>query len=147
MLWLMGLLSALSAGGGLLARFAVNRIWLRDFLERARHVRDDVVLELEQTVVDQLARARAADSLGGVEITDTEMRDIRDRGVKRLLELLGLAAVERALKLMGLPHLPEFVTGWAVTQVEAAVKRLSIAQAAAAVNGGTTLNFAPGMRP
>lgn len=131
--WIISLLTLLLGGGGWLAKLAAQRVWLRDFLDRVQKFREDVVLELEQTIIDKLDDARAPDSLGGEEVTAAEMLKIRDAGVAKLKDYLGVGAIERALKLMKLPvSLPGFIDSWLVTQVEAAVKRLSIQQAAAA---------------
>lgn len=145
--WICSLVTAMLGGGGWLARLIAQRAWLRDFLDRVRQFREDVVLELEQTIIDKLSAARAVDSAGGEEITAAEMLRVRDAAVARLKDYLGIGPIERALKLMHLPvGLPGFINGWLVTQVEAAVKRLSILQAAAnrpgIPDGSKTLTWA-----
>lgn len=132
MAWIASVLTVVSGLGGILARLAVNRVWLRDFLDRVTRFREDVVLELEQTIIDKLDDARAPTSAGGTQVTDAEMLKVRDEAVRRLKDYLGIGPIERALKLMHLPlSVPGFVDQWLITQVEAAVKRLSIQQAAA----------------
>lgn len=131
-----------AAGLGVLAwlvRFLSHRMWLRDFLARAHAVAHDVVLETEQIYVDRVLAARQASSPGGAELTPQEQRDALDLAVNRLLDLLGLAAVNRGLRLLGLPQLPGFVRSWATNLVEARVKELSIAQVAAASGSHTAI--------
>jgi hypothetical protein len=132
------IITALVSGGGVaaviglwLARAAVTRAWLRAFLDRFREIREAVVLEVEQTYVDRILKARAPTSPGGAELTPEEQAEALRTAVGRLKELVGLAALERALKLMGLPRTPAFVDQWLATWVEATVKRLSIEQAVA----------------
>lgn len=118
-------------GAGYFARAAAARAWLRDFLARVQVERRTVALEVEQTYVDRLLRAREASSPGGAELTAEEQRAALDLAVHRFLELVGLDAIDRALRLLKLPRLPGFVHRWAVSHVEAGVKEISIEQAAA----------------
>jgi hypothetical protein len=121
----------LTALAGAAARWARDRAWLRDFLARLLVERRAVVMEVEQVYVDATIRARAANSPGGAELTQEEQREALDLAVARLTELLGLAALDRALRLLGLPRVPAFVRRYLTTQIEASVKELSIEQAAA----------------
>jgi len=117
--------------GAWVARAAMTRAWLRDFLARLLMERRAVVLEVEQTYVDRILHGREADSPGGAELTGQEKREALAAAVNRLADLLGLGTIERALRLLGLPVLPSFVKSWLTTHVEAAVKELSIEQVAA----------------
>lgn len=116
----------LAAGGG--AAWAYRLAWVRSFLARAEQEAHSVVLEVEQTYVDRILAARALDSPGGAELTEDEQAIALQLAVKRLAEMLGLTALERALRVLGLPRTPEFVTRWLTTRVEAHVKRLSLEQ-------------------
>lgn len=121
-------------GGGV---WAARLVWVRAFLERLRHERDAVVLEVEQVFVDATLRGRSPSSPGGAELTADEQREALSLAVTRLMELLGLATIERALRILGLPTLPLFVGRWLTTWVEAGVKELSIRQAAANKGGSS----------
>lgn len=115
---------------GIAAVVARRYAWLRAFLARAELEVRDVVLAVEQTYVDQVRAARSPSSPGGRALTEEEQREARARAVNRLLELLGVAAIERALRILGLPALPAraAVCRWADTKVEAMVKRLTLEQ-------------------
>lgn len=113
-------------GGG--AVWAARVAWVRDFLRRAEVEARNVVLEVEQTYVDKITAARDPLSPGGVELTEGEREVALHLAVERLLELLGLATVERALRILGLPRSLDFVRRWATTRVEAQVKHLSLEQ-------------------
>lgn len=128
--FLLAMIGALG-GAGYFARLAAARAWLRDFLARLKDERRAVVLEVEQTYVDARLRAKRPDSPGGVELTKEEQREALDRAVSRFLELVGLGALLRALRLLGLPRSGDFIRRYAVTHVEMALKELSIEQVAA----------------
>jgi hypothetical protein len=116
---------------GVGVRYAVRYAWLAGFLARAQAVARDVVLEVEGVYVDRTLAGRDPGSPGGVELTAEEQREALALAVTRLLELLGLSAVERAMRILGLPTLPTFVRRYATTLIEARCKELSIEQAAA----------------
>lgn len=141
MVWILGLVTSLIGGGGWLAKLAANRAWLRDFLDRVTRFREDVVMELEQTMRPKVEEACTAASAGGVDITATELTNLRNVGVAKLKDYLGVGAIERALKLMKLPFgLPIFVDQWLITQVESTVQRLTLKQRAAIGAGGVVNN-------
>lgn len=125
-LWplLVAAVGLIGAGGG--AFWAARLVWVRSFLARAEHEAHAVVLEVEQTYVDRLQAARAPDSPGGAELTPDEQAIALHLAVERLAELLGLTALERALRILGLPRTPDFVRRWLTTRVESQVKRLSM---------------------
>ncbi len=122
-------------GGAWVTKFAMGRAWLRDFLARVQVERRTVALAVEQTYVDAKLKGKRPESPGGVDLTKEEQAEALTLAVTRFLELLGLDAIDRALRLMGLPRIPEFVRRWATTHVEAAVKELSIDQVAANSGG------------
>lgn len=136
--WTNEVVAALLGGGGIaaaigvaIARYAATHLWLKSFLERFTSARRAVVLEVQQTYVDRITKARSPDSPGGTELTPVEQQEALDLAVSRLMEMIGLTAIERALKLMGLPTAPEFIRRWLVTWVESTVKELSIQEVAA----------------
>jgi hypothetical protein len=112
--------------GAFVARAAANRSWLRDFLARLLVERRAVVFEVRQTYVDQILKARLDGAL-----TPLEKEEAKQMAMRRLLEVLGVAAIERALRVMGLPTLPAFVHRWLTTHLESAVKELDLEMSAA----------------
>ena len=68
--------------------------------------------------------------MGRAELTEGERDVALHLAVERLIELLGLATIERALRILGLPRVPDFVRRWLTTRVEAQVKHLSLEQRA-----------------
>lgn len=118
-------LVALLGGAGI---WAARVSWLRDFLHRAEAEAHNVVLEVEQVYVDRILAGRAPESAGGAELTPDEKEIALHLAVARLEELLGLATIERALRILGLPRVPDFVRRWLTTRVEARVKLLSMGQ-------------------
>lgn len=122
---LLASLVALLGGAGL---WAARVAWLRDFLHRAEAEARNVVLEVEQVYVDKILAGRDPSSDGGAELTPDEKEIALHLAVARLEELLGLATIERALRILGLPRVPDFVRRWLTTRVEAQVKHLSMEQ-------------------
>lgn len=113
-------------GAGWLGRLAWLRVWVRDFLARAELEIRHAVLEVEQTYVDRVLAGKDPSSPGGVELTPDEQAEALRRAVDRALELVGIAALDRALRILGLPRTPAFIAGWIATRVEARVKLLSL---------------------
>lgn len=121
--------------GGFLLRLASRYAWLKAFTDRIERYRRAVVLDVQNTYVQALKDRRADGKL-----TPEEAREALGMAVDRFLELLGVKAVDRYLALAGLPKTPEFIERWARTLVEAAVKELSIDEAAA--NGAPAVKVA-----
>jgi hypothetical protein len=120
-LWPMLLATLATLGLGAGGVFAARLAWVRAFLERVKAERRAVVLEVEQVYVAALRRAREADSPGGTKLTEGEAEAAKTAAVDRLIEMLGIGAITRALRILGLPPVPDFVRRWAITQVESEV--------------------------
>lgn len=120
----IAVLASALLGGGWLARLAFARAWVRDFLARAQEEIRVAVLEVEQTYVDVIMAARDPGSPGGAELMPGERDEALRRAVKRARELIGLDALDRALRILRLPTTPAFVDAWITARVEAHVNTM-----------------------
>lgn len=105
-------------GGGLLV-LAQRILWVRRFFQRLDELKASVYHEVNRTYVDEV-KAASADG----KLTDEEARRALRLATDRLKELIGVTAVEGALRLLGLPWmLPAYVDEFLAGAVEAEVGR------------------------
>lgn len=120
-----------AGAGGWLAWIAARFAWLRAFWERFHAIKAAVVLEIRNTYVEALKRAKDPTSPGGTSLTPEEATEALRKAVDRFVDMIGLGALERAMKIMGLERSTAFIREWLATWVEAEVKDLSIREVVA----------------
>lgn len=128
---ILGGTSFLGIIGGLLARAANNRAWLRDFLQRLYTTKRAVVLSVNQTHVDAVKARKTPESVGGVVLTKEEAIEAMRIALQRFKDMVGIGALERALDLMGLPNHSDAVDTYLMNWLEGEIKEVSIDEAAA----------------
>lgn len=112
-----------TALAGFVARHFLATVWLRDMLGRLVTEAKAAVLEVEQTYVDELAKAKEDGTL-----TAEEGRIARNMAIATLKSNLGTKGLRRLGRILGLTD--DELDRLLGSHVEAAVKQLTLAQMA-----------------
>lgn len=95
--------------------------WARDMVVRVGVEVKAAVLEVEQTYIDELKKAKDPASEGGVEITKAEAVRAKDLAIAAVKRNIGIEGLRRLARILGITALDQ----WLGTHVEAAVKSLT----------------------
>lgn len=111
--------AAATALGGVVARSFLNQAWLRGLLERMIVEAKNAVLEVQQTYVDEVLRAKA----DGV-LTKEEAVHARNIAILALKSNIGPKGLQRLIRILGFDDAG--IDRLLGTHIEAAVQRLAI---------------------